>query len=53
VITTVQGGTLTVKITDGKVYLIDGKGNQVMVEKADVNADNGVVHIINGVLLPA
>lgn len=53
VITTVQGGTLTVSITDGKVYLIDAKGNQVMVEKADVNADNGVVHVIGGVLLPS
>lgn len=52
VITTVQGGTLTVKIVDGKVYLIDAKGNQVMVEKADVNADNGVVHVVGGVLLP-
>lgn len=52
VITTVQGGTLTVKIADGKVYLIDAKGNQVMVEKADVNADNGVVHVVGGVLLP-
>ncbi len=51
-ITTVQGGKLVVKITDGKVYLVDAKGNQVMVEKADVDASNGVVHIINGVLLP-
>lgn len=53
VITTVQGGTLKVSITDGKVYLIDAKGNKVMVEKADVNADNGVVHVIGGVLLPS
>ncbi len=53
VITTVQGGTLTVKIMDGKVYLVDAKGNQVMVEQADVNADNGVVHVIGGFLLPA
>jgi len=52
-ITTVQGGKLTVKITDGKVYLIDAKGNQVMVEKTDVNADNGIVHVIGGVLLPS
>lgn len=52
-ITTVQGSKLTVKITDGKVYLIDAKGNQVMVEMADVNADNGIVHIIGGVLLPS
>jgi uncharacterized surface protein with fasciclin (FAS1) repeats len=51
-ITTVQGGKLIVKITDGKVYLVDAKGNQVTVEKADVDASNGVVHIINGVLLP-
>lgn len=53
VISTVQGGKLTVKMTGGMVYLIDAKGNQVTVEKADVNASNGVVHIIGGVLLPS
>ena len=52
VITTVQGGTLTVKITDGMVYLVDATGNEVQVEKADVDASNGVVHVIDGVLLP-
>lgn len=52
-ITTVQDGKLTVSIADGKVYLIDAKGNKVMVEQADVNADNGVVHVIGGVLLPS
>jgi uncharacterized surface protein with fasciclin (FAS1) repeats len=52
-ITTVQGGKITVSIMDGKVYLIDAKSNKVMVEKADVNADNGVVHVIGGVLLPS
>lgn len=52
-ITTVQGGKLTVSIMDGKVYLTDAKGNKVTVEKADVNADNGVVHVISGVLLPS
>ncbi len=53
VITTVQGGTLTVSIMDGKVYLTDAKGNKVVVEQADVNTDNGVVHVIGGVLLPS
>ena len=52
-IITVQGGKLIVSIMDGMVYLIDVKGNKVMVEKADVNADNGVVHVISGVLLPS
>lgn len=53
VITTVQGGSLTVSIEDGVVYLTDAKGNKVTVEEADVNADNGVVHVISGVLLPS
>lgn len=53
VITTVQGATLTVSITDGNVYLTDAKGNKVMVAQADVKADNGVVHVISGVLLPS
>lgn len=52
-ITTVQGGKLKVMVKDSGVSLMDAKGNEVMVEKADVNADNGVVHIISGVLLPS
>lgn len=52
-ITTVQGETITVSITDGDVYLVDAGGNRVMVETADVDADNGVVHVVSGVLLPS
>lgn len=51
-ITTVQGAKLVVSISEGKVYLTDAKGSKVMVEKADVNTSNGVVHVIGGVLLP-
>lgn len=53
VVQTVQGANLTVNIMDGKVYLTDAKGSKVMVEKADVAAKNGVVHVISGVLLPS
>lgn len=52
VVTTVQGGTLTVNIADGKVILTDAKGNKVNVVTADVDASNGVVHVIDGVVLP-
>jgi uncharacterized surface protein with fasciclin (FAS1) repeats len=51
-VSTVQGGKLTVKIADGKVYFVDAKGGQSMVSAADVMASNGVVHIINTVLMP-
>jgi uncharacterized surface protein with fasciclin (FAS1) repeats len=52
VITTLQGQNLTVDIVDGKVYFIDAKGGKAMVTTADVEASNGVVHIIDAVLLP-
>lgn len=52
-ITTVQGEKITVSIADGKVYLTDAKDNKVMVQQADINAKNGVVHTIDGVLLPS
>jgi len=46
-LTTVQGEKLTVSI-DGDVV----KVNDATVEQADVNASNGVVHVIDGVLVP-
>jgi uncharacterized surface protein with fasciclin (FAS1) repeats len=49
---TVQGGTFTVKVKDGKVSLTDAAGNTVNVIKTDVTASNGVIHVIDGVLLP-
>lgn len=52
-ITTVQGQELTVSITDEGVFLIDASGNTAQVTLADVDASNGVVHVINSVLLPA
>ena len=52
-IKTVQGGTLKVSIEGDKVYIVDAKGNKAMVESADVNASNGVVHVIDSVLLPS
>jgi uncharacterized surface protein with fasciclin (FAS1) repeats len=47
VITTVNGATLTVSIADGVVKVGDAT-----VTTADVEASNGVVHVIDAVLLP-
>ncbi len=51
-LTTVEGGKLTVKVEAGKVYLVDAKGEKSWVTIADVNQSNGVIHVINTVLMP-
>lgn len=51
-IATVQGGELTVSINGGTVQIIDASGAASTVVIADVEASNGVVHVIDRVLLP-
>jgi uncharacterized surface protein with fasciclin (FAS1) repeats len=46
--TTVQGGDVSVEVVDGGVVL----NGSVNVVATDVLADNGVIHVIDGVLLP-
>jgi uncharacterized surface protein with fasciclin (FAS1) repeats len=50
-ITTLQGSTLTVS-TDGGVFISDATSTAAQVTTADVETSNGVVHIIDKVLLP-
>jgi uncharacterized surface protein with fasciclin (FAS1) repeats len=51
-ITTVGGGTLTAKIVDGGVVLTDAAGNTAKVTGTDVKASNGLIHVIDTVLMP-
>jgi uncharacterized surface protein with fasciclin (FAS1) repeats len=51
-IKTVNGGTLTAKTAGGKVMLTDEKGGTATVTIADVYQSNGVIHVIDKVLLP-
>ena len=52
-VTTVNGSTVTVEVgDDGAVSLVDAAGNTVNVVMTDVEASNGVIHVIDGVLLP-
>ena len=44
---TLEGSTVPIKVSGGKVY-VDG----AQVVKADVAASNGVIHVINKVLIP-
>jgi uncharacterized surface protein with fasciclin (FAS1) repeats len=49
---TVEGGKLTASINDGKVILTDEKGGTATVTIADVFQSNGVIHVVDSVLLP-
>jgi uncharacterized surface protein with fasciclin (FAS1) repeats len=50
---TVQGETLTATVSDGKIKVTDEKGGVAMVTIADVMQSNGVIHVVDKVLLPA
>lgn len=49
---TVEGGTLTAKASGGKVMITDEKGGTATVTIADVYQSNGVIHVVDKVLLP-
>lgn len=49
---TVNGGTLTATLVDGGVVLTDAQGNTANVTATDVEASNGVIHVIDTVLMP-
>ena len=51
-VTTVGGGTLTAKLVDGNVVLTDAAGGTSTVTATDVAASNGVIHVIDTVLMP-
>jgi uncharacterized surface protein with fasciclin (FAS1) repeats len=50
---TVNGATLTAMLVDGKVMIKDATGATATVAIADVKQSNGVVHVIDKVLLPS
>ncbi|PWK78328.1 putative surface protein with fasciclin (FAS1) repeats [Mucilaginibacter oryzae] len=49
---TVSGGTLTVMQQGKKLYLVDEKGGKSWITIADVFQKNGVIHVVNTVLMP-
>ena len=51
-LTTVQGGTLTVSGAGGHWMVTDATGASARITIADVNQSNGVIHVVDKVLLP-
>ena len=50
---TVGGGTLTATKDGDKIVITDGKGGKATVTTADGKHSNGVIHKVDGVLMPA
>ena len=50
---TVEGEQLTVKRSGNKVMIVDAKGDTADVTIPNVNQSNGVIHVIDTVLMPA
>ena len=49
---TVEGEELTVKKAGDKVMIVDAKGGSSTVTIANVNQSNGVIHVVDTVLMP-
>jgi uncharacterized surface protein with fasciclin (FAS1) repeats len=52
-VTTVNGEPFTVAVEGGGVEITDGQGNTAKVTETDIEASNGVIHVIDSVLQPA
>jgi uncharacterized surface protein with fasciclin (FAS1) repeats len=48
----VSGDALSAQVKGRNVYLIDESGNASKITVADVDQSNGVIHVIDGVLVP-
>lgn len=51
-IKTVSGNMLTAQLKDGAAYLIDENDNWSKITTTDLDQSNGVIHIIDSVVLP-
>jgi uncharacterized surface protein with fasciclin (FAS1) repeats len=52
-LTTLSGGTLTARINENRnIVLTDASGEQSIVTQFDIGQSNGILHVINGVLMP-
>jgi uncharacterized surface protein with fasciclin (FAS1) repeats len=52
-LTTVEGGTLTATMSGNTITLTDEKGGKSTVTQGDVMQSNGVIHVVDTILMPA
>lgn len=50
---TVEGEELTVKLDGSRIWLLDAKGGKASLTTTDAVQSNGMIHVIDAVLMPA
>lgn len=50
---TVEGGTLTATMSGDNIVLRDEKGGTATITQADVMQKNGVIHVVDSLLMPS
>lgn len=51
-LTTLSGAKITVVQNDKGIWLKDANGNYSMISKTDIMASNGIIHVIDSVVMP-
>ena len=51
-LTSMEGDPLTVTLTQNIITLTDGHGNKSYVQTGDIAQSNGIIQVVNGVLIP-
>ncbi len=51
-LSTIEGDPLQVVITNGKIKLGGGNGTSAEIVKGDILCNNGILHLVDGVLMP-
>lgn len=51
-VTALDDSPFTITVADGKATITDGQGNLINVVKTDIKAKNGVIHVVDSVMLP-
>ncbi len=52
-VTSLNGAEFTINVADGSASIVDGTGRTIGITTTDINAKNGVIHVIDAVMSPA